>query len=158
MHTKLWALAALSLAAAILTGVAAANPAAAQQRIAIQGQRTAAGRDAGVLIPLTSGALGRDSGTLTGCCWTERSVVRDGQSIEINDPLLTFTLKQGTFVTRNRVEWIDVGNGYVNGIHTWKIVHVTGDYAHLVGHGRGAVVGLPNGALKWRFEGLVGPR
>ena len=62
----------------------------------------------------------------------------------------------GSLVTRNRIEWIDIGNGYAVGTHTWKVVRGTGDYAHLVGHGRGAVVGLPNGALKWRFEGLVG--
>jgi hypothetical protein len=159
MSTKLAPLAlALAAAAITLTAVAAAGPVAAKQRIAIQGTRTAVGSEAGVLIPLTSGALGRDSGTLTGCCWSERSVVREGQSIDINDPLLTFNLKQGTLVTRSRVEWIDVGNGYVVGNHTWKVVRGTGDYAHLVGHGRGAVVGLPNGALKWRFEGFVSTR
>ena len=59
-------------------------------------------------------------------------------------------------MARSRVEWIDVGNGYSIGNHTWKVVRGTGDYARLEGHGRGAVVGLPNGALKWRFEGLVG--
>lgn len=156
MSTKLAPLAlALAAAAITLTAVAAAGPVAAKQRIAIQGT-TAAGRDAGVLIPLTSGALGRDSGTLTGCCWSERTVIRDGQSIDINDPLLTFTLKQGSLVTRSRVEWIDVGSGYSIGNHTWTVVRGTGDYARLEGHGRGAVVGLPNGALKWRFEGLVG--
>ena len=156
MRRKLTVVAALAAAAVTLTAVAAAGPVAAKQRIAIQGMRTAGGSDTGVLIPLTSGAFGRDSGTLTGCCWSERSVMRDGQSIDINDPLLTFTLKQGSLVTRNRIEWIDVGNGYSIGTHTWKVVRGTGDYAHAVGHGRGAVVGLPNGALKWRFEGLVG--
>ena len=28
------------------------------------------------------------------------------------------------------------------GNHTWKVVRGTGDYARLVGHGRGAVVGF----------------
>jgi len=157
MSTKLAPLALAVAAAAItLTAVAAAGPVAAKQRIAIQGARTAAGSDTGVLMPLTSGALRRDSGTLTGCCWSERTVMRDGQSIDINDPLLTFTLKQGSLVTRSRVEWTDVGNGYSIGNHTWKVISGTGDYARLEGHGRGSVVGLPNGALKWRFEGLVG--
>ena len=59
-------------------------------------------------------------------------------------------------MTRNRIEWIDIGNGYVVGNHTWKVVRGTGAYAHLVGHGRGAVVELPSGALKLRLEGLVG--
>ena len=156
MRWKLTVVAVLAAAAVTLAAVAAAGPVAAKQRIAIQGQKTAAGRDAGVLTPLTSGALGRDSGTLTACCWSERSVMRDGQSIDINDPLLTFTLKQGTLVTRNRIEWIDIGNGYAIGTHTWKVVRGTGDYARLEGHGHGAVVELPNGALKWRFEGFVG--
>jgi hypothetical protein len=157
MSTKLAPLTLAFAAAAItLTAVASAGPVAAKQRIAIQGTRTAAGSDTGVLMPLTSGPLGRDSGTLTGCCWSERTVMRDGQSIDINDPLLTFTLKQGSLVTRSRVEWIDVGNGYSIGTHTWKVVRGTGDYARLEGHGRGAVAGLPNGALKWRFEGIVG--
>ena len=154
MSTKLAPLAvALAAAAITLTAVAAAGPVAAKQRIALQ--RTA-GSDAVVLIPLTSGALGRDSGTITACCWSQRFVMRDGQSIEINDPLLTFTLKQGSLVTRNRVEWIDIGNGYAVGNHTWKVVRGTGDYARLEGHGRGAVVELPNGSLKLRLEGLVG--
>ncbi len=155
MRRKLTIVAVLAALAVTLATGAAAGPAAAKQRIAIQGTRTAAGSDAGVLIPLTSGALERDSGTLTACCWSERTVMRDGQSIDINDPLLTFTLKQGSLVTRSRVEWIDVGNGYVVGNHTWKVVRGTGDYANLVGNGRGAVVGLPNGALKWRFEGFL---
>jgi hypothetical protein len=143
---------ALAATAITLTGVAAAGPVAAKQRISIH--RTA-GSDAVTLIPLTSGPLGRDSGTITACCWSQRFVMRDGQSIEINDPLLTFTLKQGRLVTRNRIEWIDIGNGYAVGTHTWKVVRGTGDYAHLVGHGRGAVVELPSGALTARFEGLV---
>ena len=153
MSTKLAPLVLAFAAAAItLTAVAAAGPVAAKQRIAIQ--RTA-GSDAVALIPLTSGALARDSGTITACCWSQRFVFRDGQSIEINDPLMTFTLKQGSFVTRNRIEWIDLGNGYVVGTHTWKVVRGTGDYARLEGRGRGAVVELPNGALKLRLEGLV---
>jgi hypothetical protein len=158
MTRKLTALAALAAAAVTLADVAAAGPVAAKQRIAIQGTRTAAGSDAGVLTPVTSGALGRDSVTLTGCCWSERTVMRDGQSIDINDPLLTFTGKQGSLVIRSRVEWIDVGNGYSIGNHTWKVVRGTGNFARLEGYGRGAVVGLPSGALKWRFDGLVGPK
>jgi hypothetical protein len=156
MSRTLVAIATFAVTAVTLVAVAAAGPVAAKQRIAIQGQRTTAGRDAGVLIPLTSGALGRDSGTLTACCWSERSVIRDGQSIDINDPVLTFTLTQGTLVTRNRIEWVDIGNGYAVGNHTWKVVRGTGDYAHVVGRGRGVVVELPNGALKWRFEGFLG--
>jgi hypothetical protein len=158
MRRKLTAVAVLAVAAVTLTTVASAGPVAAKQRIAIQGQRSAAGLDAGVLIPLTSGALGRDSVNLTGCCFSDRFVTRDGQSIELTDLLLTFTGKQGSLVTRNRIEWVDVGNGYSIGSHTWTVVRGTGDYARLVGDGRGAVVGLANGALKWRFEGFLGTK
>ena len=156
MRRKLTVVAVLAAAAVTLATVATAGPVAAKQRVAIQGTRTAGGSDAGVLIPLTSGALGRDSVVLTGCCFSDRFVKRDGQSIEITNLLLSFNGKHGGLVTRNRIEWIDVGKGYSVGNHTWKVVRGTGDYARLTGHGRGAVVGLPNGALKWRFEGLVG--
>ena len=62
MRTKLAPLAlALAAVAITLTAVAAAGSVAAKQRIAIQ--RTA-GSDAVALVPLTSGALGRDSGTV----------------------------------------------------------------------------------------------
>ena len=71
--------------------------------------------------------------------------MRDGQSIDINDPLLTLTGKRGTLVARNRVEWIDVPDGYAVFTGTWKVVRGTGDYAGLSGGGRGAGVGLPNG-------------
>ena len=48
-----------------------------------------------VLTPLTAGALKRDTGTATFCCWTQRSIMRDGQAIEINDPQMTLTGKRG---------------------------------------------------------------
>lgn len=153
MNTKLAAVAVLAAAAVTLTAVAAAGPIAAKQRIAIQSKA-----DGFVLTPLTSGALERDTGTVTFCCWSERVVMRDGQKVEINDPLMTLTGKRGTLVTRNRVEWIDIGNGYAVGTLTWKVVRGTGDYTRLAGGGRGAVVALPNGAGKWRREGLLGPK
>ena len=155
MNSKLVVSAALVAAVVSVASVAAAGPVAAKQRIAIQ---RAAGSDVVVLTPLTSGALGRDSGTIASCCWSQRFVMRDGQKIEINDPLITFTWNQGTLVTRNRIEWIDIGNGYAVGTHTWKVVRGTGVYARLAGGGRGAVVELPSGALKLRLEGFLSPR
>jgi hypothetical protein len=41
------------------------------------------------------------------CCWKQRFVVRDGQSIEIDDPLKTYYGKRGTFTLRIVVEWVD---------------------------------------------------
>ena len=59
--------------------------------------------------------------------------MRDGQSININNPLSTFTGKQGRLVVRFRIEWADAGNGYTAGNGTWKVVSGTGAYARLTG-------------------------
>jgi hypothetical protein len=154
MQTKLVSLTALSAATAIVTGVATAGPAAVQQRIAITSPR---GNSAAfVLTPLTSGPIVRDSGTATACCWTGRFIRRDGQAIEIDNPLRTFEGKRGTFVWRARIAWVDPGNGYSVGTGTWKIVRGTGEYAHLEGHGRVAVITDANDqGVANRAEGLV---
>ena len=155
MHTKLTALAALAAVAVVLSGVATAGPAAAKQRIAIT---TAKGNGHSfVLTPLTSGPVARDSGTASACCWTERFVTRDGQSIEINNPLKTYVGKQGTFTMRLVINWINAGNGYTIGTGTWTIVNGTGAYKHLEGKGRIAV-SWPDALPSWqssRAEGLV---
>lgn len=144
------------VAAAVLTIVAPASPAGSkQQRIAIT---TAKGTGhVFVLAPLTSGELARDSGTASACCWTERFITRDGQSIEINDPLKTYVGKQGTFTMRLVIAWINAGNGYSIGTGTWKIVDGTGAYKRLEGSGRIAV-SWPDALPSWqssRAEGLV---
>ena len=67
--------------------------------------------------------------------------MRDGLSIEINDPRLTLTGKQGTLVLRNRIGWIDIPDGWAVFTGTWKIViRGTGVYAELSGGGRGGGV------------------
>jgi hypothetical protein len=154
MHTKLSMAAALSVAAAVVTGVAAAGHTAGRERIAIT---TASGSsDTFVLIPLASGPIGRDSGTATACCWSRRFVKRDGQAIEIDNPLRTFVGKRGTFTWRGQIEWVDPGNGYSVGTGTWKIVRGTGSYAHLQGHGRLALITGPGEQdVTNRAEGLV---
>ena len=56
------------------------------------GRSEAASRDPGrsersfVLTPLTPGAIKRDTGTASFCCWSQRHIMRDGQAIDINDP------------------------------------------------------------------------
>jgi hypothetical protein len=154
MKTKLSAVAVLGVAAVMLTAVAAAGPVAEKQRIAIQGM---AGGGF-VLTPLTPGALERDTGVATFCCWSSRVVVRDGLQVEINDPLMTLTGKRGALVARNQVEWVDVANGYAVGIVTWRVLRGTGAYAGLTGGGRGAIMELPKGAAKWHREGFLSPR
>jgi hypothetical protein len=155
MHTKLSAAAALVVAAAVATGAATAGHAAAQQRIAIT---TPGSIDSGalfVLTPLTPGPIGRDSGTRTFCCWARRFVQRDGQAIEIDNPVTTFEGKHGTFVWRERIEWIALEKGYSIGTGTWKILRGTGAYAHLEGHGRIAIVDRNYQGVADRAEGLV---
>ena len=155
MYAKLSAVAALGIAAAfVATGLASAGGAAAHQRIAIVSPSGDGATFA--LTPLTSGPIKADSGTATACCWTRRFIRRDGQSVEIDDPLRTFQGKQGSFAWRARIAWVDLGSGYSVGTGTWKIVHGTGAYAHLEGHGRVALIGDPNDRAPIRAEGLVG--
>jgi hypothetical protein len=116
-----------------------------------------------VLTALQTGALKRDSGTID--TWTSipgRKVVRDGQTVTIyNGAVTTLTGKRGTLTIRDRNEWVDVSNentryGYPPGIGigTWKVVRGTGQYAGVIGKGRGGHAGLGN---PWyaRYEGLL---
>lgn len=155
MRMKLSVAAALLAAAAIVTGVATAGHAANQpQRIAISSPDGNSGSF--VLTPLTSGPIPRDSGTATACCWTPRFLRRDGQAIEIDNPLRTFESKRGTFVWRARIAWVDSGSGYSIGTGTWKIVGGTGAYAHLEGKGRVALItGANDRDVAGRAEGLL---
>jgi len=152
MARNLTAVAALAVAAVTLAAVAAAGPVAAKQRVAIQW--TAKGF---VLTPLTAGALKSDTGTASFCCWSQRFSTRDGLKIEVTDPEMTLVGKRGTLVARNRVEWLDVPQGYALFTGTWRVVRGTGDYAGLAGGGRVAGVTLPNGEARWRREGFLGP-
>ena len=153
MYAKLSAVAALVVAAVfVVTGMASAGGAATHQRIEIVSQSDGA---TFTLTPLTSGPIKADSGTATACCWTRRFIRRDGESIEIDNPLRTFQGKQGSFAWRARIAWVDLGSGYAVATGSWKIVHGTGAYAHLQGHGRVALIGDPNDQAPGRAEGLV---
>ena len=68
--------------------------------------------------------------------------MRDGQAIDINDPQMTLTGKRGTLVARNRIELVDLPDGWAVFTGTWKVIRGTGDYAGLSGGGRGAGVML----------------
>jgi len=157
MHRTLSAMVALSVVAALLTGVATAGGGTASQRIAITSPH---GNSAlFVLTPLTSGPVVRDAGTATACCWSRQLAQRDGQAIEINNPLRTFEGKRGTFTWRAEIAWVDLERGYSIGTGTWKIVRGTGAYAHLEGHGRIAIItGANEQGVADRAEGLVDRR
>ena len=155
MRTKLTAVAALAATAVTLAAVATAGPVVAKQRVMIEFKGA---NQAFVLTPLTTGAIKRDTGTASFCCWNTRHVVRNGQDIDINDPEMTLTLKRGTHVIRNRIEFVDIPDGWAVFTGTWKVIRGTGDYAGLSGGGRRAGVQLPNGSVNSRFEGFLSPK
>ena len=152
MRTKVVAWTVLGAAALTLTAGAGAGPVAAKQRIAITGKGDG---HTFVLRPLTGGELRRDSGTFSDCCWSERVVVRDGQKIEINNPLATYAGRRGTLVVRYRIEWVNAGNGYIVGTGTWKVVRGTGAYKGITGDGRGAGAWIRDSFVSARAEGWV---
>src|SRR4029077_6295725 len=105
-----------------------------------------------------NGAIKRDNGVMSACCWSRRFVKRDGEAIEINDPQLTFTGDHGTFVFRNRIEWGDLPDGWAVFTGTWKFVRGTGAYAGLSGSGHVAGVSVSDTNSKARLEGFLGQR
>jgi hypothetical protein len=156
-HTVLIALAT----AVTLTSVAAAGLEAAKQRVSIAATVLPAGK--AVLEPLQKGTLVRNAGTFRGN-WSstpERTVMRDGQEVDIHPATWTFTGKRGTLVFRERTEWTDLGqdlnrDGFEDGIAmgTWKVVRGTGLYSGITGGGRSAHLGQ---GRKWvaRYEGFL---
>ena len=161
MKARLTILVALA-AAVTLTAVAAAGPAAAKQRVAIDMKLYP--QNTFVLTPLQVGPLTRDTGTISHnlLSISGHDVMRDGQRVTIyNGGLITLTGKRGTLTIRDRNEWVDLardGNGDGEndgiGITTWKVVRGTGQYAGVVGNGRGAHIGLGS---PWyaRYEGRL---
>ncbi len=152
IHATLVAL----VAAIMLTSVAAAGPEAAKQRVVITSgasQPTQVGAPF-VLTPLRAGALKRDSGTLTASA-SGRTVMRDGQRIEIYVNVGTYKGKLGNLVTRHRTEYVDGGNGYHVGTGTWTVVRGTGQYAQITGGGRSGTVWLDRGPWSFRSEGFL---
>ena len=121
-----------------------------------------------VLVPLRDGALGRDSGSFgpldETIFWTsapDRTLIRDGQKVDIYTVVWIFTGDHGTLTFRERSEWHDLGNDADGdgqndgvGIGTWKVVLGTGDYAGARGGGRSAHEGL---GRSWyaRYEGFL---
>jgi hypothetical protein len=155
MGRTLTALAILVATAVTLAAVAAAGPVASKQRVAIQ--VTGGANEPFVLTPLTAGAIKRDTGVASFCCWSSHRIMRAGQAIDLNNPQMTLTGKRGTLIVRNQIGWVDIPDGWAVFTGTWKVIRGTGDYAGLSGGGRGAGVALANSSGKSLFEGFLSP-
>jgi hypothetical protein len=83
-----------------------------------------------VFTPLQAGVLERDSGTMTSV-W-RRVVFRNGHRLETYDAVSTLKGRRGSLVLRERVEWLDAGDGY----HPGRAIR------QLAGRGPGAIVWL----------------
>lgn len=140
MRKTLAVAAVLVLMAALLATVAAARSASMKERVSITHARNTF-----VLTPLSSGAVRHDAGRFAACCWSNRHVVRAGQRLDLNNPLLTLTGKDGILKLRDRIVWVDLPGGWSVFTGTWKVVGGTGAYAGLSGHGSVAAAVPPSG-------------
>ena len=92
--------------------------------------------------------------------WTDSSshkLTRDGQSLEVETVLGTFSGKRGRIDARFRIEWTSAGNGFRVGTATWAVRAGTGPYAGMTGEGRSTAVTRPGGKSTMRAEGLLRP-
>lgn len=137
-------------AAAALVAVAAARPASARQRVSIMEKVGSF-----VLTPTSSGSIQHDSGAFAACCWTTRYVVRAGQRLELNNPLLTLTGKNGTLKIRNHIVWIDLPDRWSTFAGTWRVVGGTGAYEGVSGHGSVSAAVSPSDADRVHFFGYL---
>lgn len=138
LRTKvLAATVALAVGAVVSAGVATSGSGGKQQRILIDFHSLA---KRFVLTPVKSGPLRGDSGPYTSCCWTRKFYTRDGESVEVDNPTVFMTGKRGKITWHERIRYVDIDHDYTVSTATWTIVHGTGAYAHLEGHGREAAV------------------
>jgi hypothetical protein len=155
MKARVVAIVALA-ATVTLTAAPAAAPNAAKQRVVITSQASrSAPVSPFVLTPLQAGALKRDSGTQTAGSSSGRTVMREGQKVEIYESVGTLKGKLGSLVISLRTEYVDGGNGYHVGTGTWKVVRGTGQYARITGGGRSGTVWLDRGPWSSRSEGIL---
>ena len=140
---------------AVLASAGAAGDVAKKQRVAITAKQ---GVYSFVLTPLRPGSVQRDSGTASWGNPPDHTIVRDGQTIEVNDVNAALTGKRGTMTIHFHIEWVNAGGHYTVGTGTWRVVRGTGAYVRVAGSGRSAHAWLPRGPVSWRAEGFLGPK
>ena len=153
MTNKLTVLVGIAGVALFLAAAPGANPGAKKQHVTITTAK--GGIDNFLLVLRKGGSVQRDSGTASYCCWSQKFITRDGQTVEVNDPITTLRSKKGELVLKERIEWADAANGYSIGIGTWKVMKGTGAYKNVTGSGRSASSWLPSGPVSWRNDGFL---
>src|SRR5262245_2134136 len=151
---------AIGILALLLASAAAGTSTEPKQLLTITGKPGKAGADHFTLVWSRPGTAITDSGSVDNRILTDRTLVRDGQSVRVNEVLETYTGKRGTLVLRDRIEWTDAGNGYTINVSTWRVVSGTGAYKDIAGHGRGAGVWVHarRGPVFYRNDGLLTSR
>ena len=142
--------AAVLVALAVAAPISAGTPPAAQH---VRIEASGANSETFVLTPTTSGRIQADTGALTSCCWTTTHVVRAGERLDVNDPHLVFRGAHGTLRFRNRIEWVDLPDGWAIFTGTWQAVGGTGAYAALSGSGRVSGVTTAGGFTRVQLFG-----
>jgi hypothetical protein len=148
----------IAVAAATLVAIGSAGRTVTAQRIAIEEKfnpltRTGTWR----VVPLTPGAIVRESGKLTFPPGFQDGAMRNRGTVALIDGPQRLTGKSGTFVLSQDGEHADVwmGGGYGSEAGSWKLTGGTGRYAGFTGGGRFAGVALLNGTVVVRQEGYV---
>lgn len=148
-------LAFLTVASLTLVSATAAGPAASKQRVVVEAKGSGPAGGPFVLTPQGHGWLKSDAGKYTFTA-AKNEGVRNGQLVIAYIVTVTFAGKQGTLVTRERIDDVAAGSGYRVGTGVWSLLtaRATGQYAGLTGGGRVAYVLTPRKGPFPRWEGF----
>ena len=153
-----------------LVAVAAGGPAAAKQRVVINGSLEITRGGAGgtfKFVPLTTGALKRDSGTFTARGNLSKRVIRrNGQTVSVAVGTDSYVGANGTLNVSVRSELAAAGRNYFIETGTWRVTSGTGAYEGYQGGGAYASAGTsdldgdelilpPTGKTFFREEGYL---
>ena len=107
------------------------------------------------LIPLTSGPIKADAGTVTFTGSLRGSTIKGGQDVKTYAGVDELVGKRGTLRIKAQNTSTESGFGYQGGVSTWSIAGGGGAYAGLKGGGHGTVVATPSRTAIGRYEGYV---